>query len=251
MSKNGKRKVVLTSRDKKLFYFLFRFKTVGIVDIQRAFFKNVHYSGLTRRLRLLVKTKFIQRNVTLDGEKGIVSTFTLLPKGLIELQKAGYLISRKQLRSNYPDHDLKLLRLIGVISHFEMVNKIITENELLSLDLYQSDERLSEFIALKPDAVLMLNVKGTKFHVALEFEQNGKSAFRWKQKLIHYYQSPSVDAVFYICESPSMLNKLIEIDREIVTSEKRKIFFALSENVTSQIQKVIFINAESNTFTFN
>lgn len=230
---------------------MFRFKTVGIVDVQNEFFKNVHYSALTRRLRLLEKTKFIQKNVTFDNQKRVVSTFTLSPKGLLELQKAGILISRKQLKSNYPDHDLKLLGIVGAFLQFEMVNKIITENELLSLDKYQNDERLSEFISLKPDAVLMLNVKKVKFHVALEFEQNGKSAFRWKQKLIHYYQSPSVDAVFYICESPSILTKLIEIDREIVTSEKRKIFFALSKNVTSQIQKVTLINSESNTFTLN
>lgn len=251
VSKKGKRKVVLTQRDKKLFYFLFRFKIVDIVDVQNEFFRNVHYSALTRRLRVLESAKFIQRYVAFDDERRVISTFTLSPQGLLDLQKAGIAISRKQLKSNYPDHDLKLLKVVRAILRFEMMDKVITENELLSLDLHQHDERLSEFIALKPDAVLMLNVKGAKFHVALEFEQNGKSAIRWKQKLLHYYQSPSVDAVFYVCESLSILNKLIEIDREIATTERRKIFFALSKNVTSQTQKVTLINSASNTFTLN
>lgn len=211
----------------------------------------MHYSAITRRLRLLENARFIRRDVTLDEEKRVVSKFTLSPKGLIEIQKAGYDVIRKQLKSNYPDHDLKLLRLVRWISKFSMVNNLIMENELLSLAQYQNDERLSDFIALKPDAILMLKVKAEKFHVALEFEQNGKSVFRWKQKLVHYYQSPGIDAVFYFCESLSILNKLVEIDREITTTERRKIFFVLSESVISGSLKVTLTNSASNTFTLN
>ena len=251
MSNKNKRKVVLTGRDRKLFYYLFRYKTVSLSDVQKVFFKDAHYSATTRRLRLLERAKLIQKDVIMDDEKRIISLFSLTSKGLIELQKLGFIVTRKQLKSNYPGHDLALLKLVRSISKLKMVNKIITENELLSLELYLKDESLNEFVSLKPDAVLMLKVKNAYFSVVLEFEQNGKSASRWKQKLIQYYQSSSVDAVFYFCESQSILNKLLEIDRNIATTEKRKIFFALSSSVTSETQKVTLTNSVCNTFNLN
>lgn len=195
-------------------------------------------------MRLLEKTKFIQKSVTVNDEEKFLSTFSLAPKGLIELQKDGHLVTRKQLKSNYPEHDLKLLNLVNKLSSFEIVGQIITENELLSLELYQKDERLCDFVPLKPDALLKLSIKGNPFLVATEYELNGKSAIRWKQKLIQYYQSGNIDAVFYFCESPSVLNKLVEVDREIATTEKRKVFFALCNDVT-------LTNSTGNTFTLN
>ena len=251
MSKRSTSKFVLTDRDHKILYFLFRFKIVTIENIQRQFFSKVQYSVVTRRFRKLEKLKLVKRSAIYTKDRKTISLFTLTPLGLTKLKINGQIVTRNQIKSNYPEHDLELVKIIEVISKFTMVKQVITENELLSFDLFQNDAALSEFIDLKPDMVLKLNIKGNPFNVAFEYELHAKSASRWKQKLTNYYKSDSIDAVFYLCECSSLMNKLIAVDREIVTTEKRKIFFCLAQNINSQDQKVTLTNSLDAEFILN
>lgn len=246
-----KARFVLTDRDLKILYLLFRFKTVGLDDIGQELFKNVHYSAVTRRLRKLELLKLVKRDVTFDERKRSHSLFSLALPGLAKLKLNGHMITRNQIKSNYPDHDLRLLRIVSVLSNFDMVQEVITENELLGLDQFQKDETFREFSELKSDDVLRLNVKGHPFLVSLEYEFHAKSASRWKEKLIQYYQANSIDAVFYFCESTSMMKKLTELDREIAKAENRKVFFCCTKDLTPETKRIVLINSSGTEFILN
>lgn len=244
-----KRTLVLTERDMRILYLLFRFKTVGIEEIHREVFQNVHYSAVTRRLRKLELAKLIRRDVIWDEAKRTVSLFSLTISGLEKVRIAGNEVTRKQINSNFPQHDLKFMKLALNLLKFEMVKEIITENELLSLDLCQRDESLKDLIDLRPDGILKLNVKGHPFCMALEYEFNSKSVSRWKEKLCQYYGTQGVDAVFYFCETPSMMKKLIETDQTIAEGQERKVFFCQASKL--EFQKVTLINSQGLEFTLN
>lgn len=233
---------VLTPRDMNILNYLFRFKIAWMDHIHQEFFKDVHYSAVTRRLRKLEKAKLIGRNVMLDKAKCIRSSFELTTKGLDKLKRSGLEVNRVQLKSNYPEHDLKLLELVSVLSKFSMVTKVNTENELLN-------DAEKELVNLRPDALLKLLVKGHPFLVAIEYELNAKSIARLKDKLIDYYQTGAVDAVFYLCETQAVLNKIRVIDQELSKGQKSKVFFCLAKDALSQPEKVTFTNSQGGEFT--
>ena len=246
----GKKNFVVTDRDLKALYQMFRFKTVTTTDLHESFGK-VHYSAVTRRLRKLETLKLIRRSLTFDANKRASSLFALAPVGLNRLKTCGHPIVRNQIMSNYPEHDLRLVKLIKWLSGFKLIEKIITENELLSLTTHQEDESLKEFIDLRPDAVLLINLKGHTFKVALEYELHAKSQSRWKDKLLNYYMAGSIDAVLYFCESKTIATKICEIDREISSNRKSKVFhFTLSESYFD-LTKIVLTNSAGEEFTLN
>lgn len=247
-----KKKFVLTERDIEILYLLFRFKTVGIDEIHQEVFPNVHYSAVTRRLRKLEMAKLIRRDVIWDEAKRTVSLFSLTLLGLGKLKVAGNEIIRRQIKSNFPQHDLKFMKLALGLSKFGMVNQIITENELLGLDLYQRDESFKDITDVRPDGILKLNVKGHPFLMAVEYEFNAKSASRWREKLAQYYcTAGGIDAVFYFCETPSMMKKLMETDREIAKNQQRRVFFCHVLNADFESQKVTLVNSQGLEFVLN
>lgn len=241
---------VLTDRDMNVLNLTFRFKTVNLSDIQAWCFKETHYSAVTRRMRKLESLKLIRRNLIFNKDKRASALFELTPLGLTKIKSFGHSILRNQIRSNYPEHDLNLVKLVKWLSGLKTINSIITENELLGLEIHQNEESLREFIELKPDGVLNLNLKGHSFRVALEYELHAKSQSRWKDKLGNYYLAETIDAVLYFCATASMMKKLMEVDRELTTNRNSKMFFFLFEGPIED-QSLGLKNSKGEEFVLN
>lgn len=232
MPKNG---FVLTTRDQQILYELFRFKVMRMDDIRLSSFSEVHYSALTRRLRKLESMKLIERNVMLGDDKKFITIFSLKGQGLVKLKSMEKMISREQLKSNYIQHDLQLVRLLNSLKRLSMVSKMTTENELLGLEINHNDPRLKDFLELRPDAIATLTIKGHSFLSAIEYEHHQKSMSRWKDKLASYHLASSIDAVLYFCSTHSLMEKLISIDRECSKGLESKIFFACSDFTSDKL----------------
>lgn len=238
-------KVVLTPRDHDLFQSLFRFKVMSFEAIKTRVFDNCHYTAMTRRLRKLEAQKLISRDAFYEDGR-MVSVLGLSSKGLLQFKTDQ--IVRNQFKSNYPEHDLKLERILNRIESLKMVEEVILENELLGFERFSGDPSLKEFVDLRPDAVLKLKVRDHSFLTALEFELNSKSSGRWKDKLLDYYASGSIDAVLYVCASVSMMNKLLSIDRELNKDAQSKIYFCDSGSILEGHSRITFKNSSGGEF---
>ncbi len=236
---------VLTPRDKKLFYDLFRFKLMSLEAIHDRVFGNAHYTAMTRRLRKLETGKLISRDAYYD-EGRMISLFGLSAKGILQISLDQ--IVRNQFKSNYPEHDLKLERILYRLRSFKMIEEVILENELLGFEKFATDPVFKEFVDLRPDAVLRLKIRDHTFLVSFEYELNSKSSTRWKDKFLDYYAAGTVDAVLYVCESISMMNKMILVDRELNQTGKSKIYFCDKASIFNGNDKICFENSSGGEF---
>lgn len=238
-------KCVLTPRDKELFQNLFRFKLMSLEAIHDRVFGKAHYTAMTRRLRKLEADKMVSREAYFDYGR-MISLFGLSAKGILQIK--GEQIVRNQFKSNYPEHDLKLERILHRFEPFKMIEEIILENELLGYDKFSTDPNLKEFIDLRPDAVLRLKIRDHSFLVSFEYELNSKSSGRWKDKLLDYYAAGSIDAALYVCESTSMVNKMTAIDQEIIKDRRSKIFFCDKTSICNGQDIISFKNSTGGEF---
>lgn len=238
-------KCILTARDKELFQNLFRFKLMSSDAIHDRVFGNAHYTAMTRRLRKLESGKLISRDAFYD-DGWMISLFGLAAKGILQLHSEQ--IVRNQFKSNYPEHDLKLERILHQMESFRMIKEFILENELLGFEKFSTDPGLKEFVGLRPDAVLRLKIREHSFLVAFEYELNSKSSGRWKDKLLDYYAAGTIDAVLYICESTSMVNKMTAIDQEISRNSQSKIYFCDKSSICNGQGKIRFKNSFGGEF---
>ncbi len=236
---------VLTPRDKDLFQNLFRFKLMSLEAIHDRVFRDSHYTAMTRRIRKLERQKLVSRDAFHDGKR-MISLLGLSAKGVSHINLDQ--IVRSQFKSNYPEHDLKLERILHRLESFRMIESVILENELLGLEKYANDLALKEFVDLRPDAVLRLKIRDHSFLVSFEYELNFKSSGRWKDKLLDYYAAGTIDAVLYVCDSISMLNKMTILDQEIIKDRRSKIYFCDKASICNGQDRIIFKSSTGGEF---
>ena len=241
-------KCILTLRDNILFQNLFRFKLMGLEAIHDRVFGSCHYTAMTRRLRKLEAMKMVFRAAFYDEGK-MISLFGLSSKGLLQFKSEQ--IVRNQFKSNYPEHDLRLERILHRIESCKMIETVILQNELLGFEKFATEPGLKEFVDLRPDAVLKLKIRDHFFMAAFEYELNSKSSGRWKDKLLDYYAAGSIDAVLYVCESISMMKKMIAIDQELNRDGRSKIYFCDKISIFNGQDKINFKNSSGGEFVLS
>ena len=80
MRKKKNKRVVLNHRDRELFNYLYQVKVATAKQIRRDVFDDVSLTVIYRRLKKLIRKKYIQRIPFFDGKKNI-SAFSLSKTG--------------------------------------------------------------------------------------------------------------------------------------------------------------------------
>ena len=237
-------KVVLGTRDRELFNYLYEVKVATTSQIGRDVFKNVTKTVIYRRLKKLIDKKFLVRVSFFNGKRAI-SAFSLSKTGLrkfiLDGERDDYKI--KRCLSDSIEHDIILNDIRHLFLGLNQVEDYFSENVLtsgISLGEKEKWEQIKELKELSPDGIVLVRRNGKLFFVGVEYEHCLKYSFRYRS-LFYRYHTSRATAVFYICRDKKILKRVIR--RESECSQRRqnkKVLFATLEELFSNPKKLTF-----------
>jgi hypothetical protein len=244
-------KVELCQRDKSILLDLFYSKGLDLELILYRHFNGLDESTARKRLGRLQDGKYVTKGACIRKNK-IQIVFSISPKGLSAIQDllSGQL-TRKEVVSSNPEHDLELARIFDRISLASSLVEIKTENEIQSIVFGDYDSEYAPFRRLNTDIYFSFSHKGQEYKVAVEFERTKKESDRWAKYLLNYHLEDSVDLVFYICNDQTIEKRMKKIETDLAQKYSSKIFFCTLEEFYSNDEFAIFANTIGRTFTLN
>ncbi|MBF0363833.1 MAG: hypothetical protein HQK49_22625, partial [Oligoflexia bacterium] len=149
---------------------------------------------------------------------------------------------RLQINSDKVVHDLRLLDIQHRLKKFQVVKDYYTENHIRSNDDH-SRIVLRDFLGnINPDGVIDVELNGGRFYIPIEYENIPKSKVRYESIFLKYYINSKIDSVLYVVHEQNVLNKLVNITKNITKNFAPKIFFVLFDELISSPKEVIFKN---------
>lgn len=241
----------ITARDRDIFRFLYESKVATSRQIRARFFPKVSLTFANRRLRLLSKAGWIERAGFTENSDSLTYLLSLTDAAYRQfVRKEGVNDLRCQLRSDAVDHDVALVDIRGRLENLPMVNRLYTENLLQSCYDYAESDEFKDYVTLHSDALLEVNFQDEhRFLVPLEYEASLKSKDRCRSKLLDYYVKSDAQAVFFICGSKPVLDRMTEIEGEIGQEFRPKVYFSLLSNVINPAEKVTFTSIQGKSIT--
>jgi len=214
---------------------------MSLDQIRKYIFINCTQGVVSRRLSKLVNVNLVnRRSHFLNGKNRSLFEITDLGIKTIQSQLSGE-VRLKNYKSDSVDHDLELVDIAKRLMSMNLVKKIHYESELRS---YSEDSLETEFLpfrSLNSDLAIKLDGEDSDELVAFEYERTSKSKKRNNQKLEDYYLSTSIKAVFYICESRSVMASLIASDKSVSGRfGYSKMYFCLREEFKKQNKQIVF-----------
>lgn len=254
MGKKKKQKfLVITFRDSKLIYYLFRNKVSTVEKIYKEIFTGLHISVVRRRLILLYRFGYVQRSPLVDDEDTLKykMLYSATKKGLKACEEhIGYEFEQRSVKSGAPKHDLNLLEIQKQFLRSDSVLKWYTENELCCHPLCLSDEKLKYFSEYRIDAavqVMSANKKRQEFF-GIEYERSQKSRDRYMSKVIGPYFNNNIFGMFYICDTEAIMKQIKSCIKEHGDSDNpRHFYYILKDEVLSAKKSFIFRNDSNQT----
>lgn len=241
----------LTPKDEKLLTYLFEHKAARVDQIHRDLFSNLSLRSVYYLINDLKKHKWIGAKGVFKKDR-LVQVLHLYPKGFDLIgESLRYNFDDPVLKSDSPNHDLKLLDLVEWLKAFSMVDEIIPENILRSSSEISNDKILRVFKATRSDAYLSLKMNGLVADTAFEYEHSEKSLTRAKQKLEQYHKYKSINLVLYCVDSVSFIKKLWDLDRDICSNSRSKIYICHRKDDCFQNKNVIFKNCFGEEFSLS
>lgn len=251
MSNKKNWKVELCQRDKFILRDLFYSKGLDLELILHRHFKGLHESTARKRLGRLHDGKYVTKGACIRNNK-IQIVYYVSPKGLVTiLDLLSGQLTRKEVVSSNPEHDLELARIFDRISLASSLAEIKTENEIQSIVFGDYDSNYAPFRRLNTDIYFSFSHKERKYKVAVEFERTKKESDRWSKYLLNYHLEDSVDLVFYICNDQTIAKRMTKIETDLADKYSSKIFFCTLEEFYTNDEFVIFKNTIGRTFTLN
>ena len=246
------KRIELTERDKNFLAFLHNYKVLNTALICQFFFNNCHIKNAKKRINKLRKYGYIRSHLYTNN-KGIEERAYFLDKKGIDLVRHDSEENwmRREFESGKINHDLALAVIGEKLRSCEQVTEYQTENILRSFRPYQENSRYSGFSRMRSDAMMAVNHSETEFLVAVEYEANVKDDQRWEEKLRNYHSEPSISAVFYICETERIKNKLEQIELKIWHKTGIKLYTILNKEVISSKDIIQFKNPEGKISKLN
>lgn len=233
----------VTSRDQKLFQFLFENKVATARQVTTSLFPKVRHQNIYRRLGKLVRAGWIDKLGYFNGDQ-LQHLYCLSEHGFRQfVHQEDKNDRRLQLMSDVVEHDLALADIRIRMEALSEVKNYFTENVLQSNHDLASSKEFKPFIQLRSDAVVELILQGGKrFIVPLEYEASLKSKERCQKKLLDYYIQYEGGTALFICQSEPVLKRMVQMDREISREFKSKMYFALLADVLDVEKKMTFRN---------
>ena len=244
----GKGRAVVTERDVRIMQFAFEQRALSFEQIHRRFFELTKQPTVHYRLGRLIKDGYLSKyGQTRNGP--LIFVYGLKGKGF-DKAREGYRfeIAEPYFKSDSPLHDISLTDVRVRLEKYQMFADYISENMLQACSGLANSPEYQPFAQINSDAVLVLKGPNKKFRVALEFEASSKKGFRYRKKLMQYYLSPEIVAVFYVCRDRHIENLIRNADAEFESQFESKIYTCQEDVVHSGISPLPFTNRKNATF---
>ena len=231
----SKTNVEITSRDRKLFKYLFTNKIATNEQIRVDVFNNSSKQVVHRRLNKLISAKYLDAKYL--RTKGNRLTYFLTNKAMTNFIGFKKDIIKAHKKSYCPYHDLTLVDIKRKFLNSNIVTNYYSENTL-STGIFDNNEMIKSIRELNPDAILKVNIQGEEYYFTLEYERSQKVIRRYETLIKNYYQNPNVQAVLFICENEQIKKQVMKAEKRIVSQNEFKFFYTTLEELNS----LIFIN---------
>ncbi len=213
-SQNKKRlNPILLSKDDAILMFLWRHRIATFLALKTIFYPDVSNQQAYFNLRRLRRGQYLRVD-RLDGTKNI--TWRLDLRGFQYLA-ANHLpeLRTKGFRPQSPYHDLFVAGvLLGRWAvHRPKCVKIITEQELNSLELSFLPQELRKERERQPDGLWIFQTGKVQMAVALEVELSGKSDARYDQICSFYASQTFFEHVLWIVKDKSLAQRILDASR--------------------------------------
>lgn len=248
-------KLVLTSRDREIFKFLFQCKIATTKDIQKAFFLKKNIGTTRNRLTKLYKFGYINRNVVERRPGKWIYACYLSKEGFKEMRQASpFKIVRQELKSDAPAHDLSLVRLKLKMAGTPSIKSWYSENELQSYQDLQEHCDFEPYYKSRTDIVIDVfnNDKSKSKLFGLEYEERPKMTSRIRDKFEGYLSKDDIFRLIYVSKEQSIQDKLMTTLKEIEAhTGKDKFYFATMNEILSAQNKFTFENINGKKMEFS
>ncbi len=241
-----KRGIEIGSADEKLFRYLYGYKIAATNQIHRDIFTDYNRRSVQNRLAKMVKNHLIKRAFHYGlGHKAL---FSLADEGFKRFIMPLGRNVKKELGSKAPAHDIDLVDIRWALSQSKKLKHYYPENLITGDGLISFS--VDDFLMgdIRPDAVVEIELQGKPFHLALEYESARKYADRYKSLFRRYYNTKSIPGVLYICKSEALLNRIRDIEKNVIGDETPKIYYSDSSKWSSNEAKV-FTNLRNSSIT--
>ena len=246
MTNHRHRGLHLTGRDIEFFRLLFEYKIATTRQALRFSYPTATITRVRDRLARLAKLGFVKsKGHKLDGQ--LLNVHHLTKKGL------GFVKDRYdtgagnfKLKSDSPDHDLRLLEIGKRLEGSRHCENYITENVLQSNGGLAEDGETSAFVSGHSDAYLAAKYKGESFNVAVEYEHTPKKPSRYEAVVDGYYFTEKVDAVFYFYRAESTKRNIVAAEEKNWGDEEPKFYFCRLDGLKNA-QKKVFLKDRQGT----
>ncbi len=250
--KTRKKNVFITKRDEHIFSFLYMFKIASREQLHKKFFPNASLRVALRRLEILRQVNLI-KVIPLETETGAFrKAYSLTPRAFKEYIDPNGKCNRQELRSDAKNHDIRLGDIYLSLINYKEVTQYYPENLLQAGLTRNSKVDLTRLHDNGHDAIFLLNKKAdTYYPVAIEYEHSSKTQKRYHHFFSKVYTTSRLEAVYYICKSQAVLDKVISIDRKYYADLPVKIFYQLYDEVIKEEKSLVFFSKTSATSTIN
>ena len=218
--KGKKRGVELQTRDYVLFRYLHAVKIATYDQIARDVYPEYSLASVGNRIRKLEDNKLIGSSchrLLFHGKR----TVFLLKSSFDAFVKTGEEY-RIELRSDAPQHDLILVDIRSRFLQSKKTLKYQTENEIQTWN--------SEFRPINCDGLLTTQLGPAAVFIPIEYEGSMKKEERYEPLVKKYYQNEAFQLVAFVAENTQILQKVMNIEKEIFNWEKPKFFYRLMQD---------------------
>jgi DNA-binding Lrp family transcriptional regulator len=242
--------IVLNQKNLLILDFLFINKIATSKEFKNILFQSLSYPTMQRRLRKLVKSGHIQREVHGENLGRALYHYFLGKNGKKHLNLTNDIFKGIKFKSENPSHDLELISIREKIKQMKGVDSVFSENKIIFEIINELDLNLEAFYRLRCDGVIKIKNENNFKYAALEYESSLKSSKRYKKLFRSFYNQKNIHGVFYVCKSKSIKESLIKYENDIHESNRANIFYITLEDFYKNKNHLVFVDRLGGQFKF-
>jgi hypothetical protein len=247
--KGHRKAVTIFDRDQQMIEFLWRHRVATFRTLYTLFYKNIQMRTCYNRLDKLRRQGLIlTRGV--DGNQN--RYWGLDKRGMAYLVQAKGEIFKTMgfaPQSLNHDHFVSCVLLGDWFAKLPRGVTIITEQELLSLDLTGVAPGLQNDKGRRPDGLWRFEIGPEKKFLALEVELHTKSDTDYVEIIKSYDNHYGIQKIIWVAEGPNLIRRIFNLVQTHSTLKPRDHLFLLASEVRKDLWQTKFKNSELTAMT--
>ena len=229
-------------RDRKMLEFLWRHRVANFKTLYTLFYKNIHIRTCYNRLSQLRHKGFIKT----CGVDGTQNRFWVLDKRgmsyLIQVNGEIYKSKGFAPQSIIHDHFSSCVLLGDWLTQLPKGVSLITEQELLALDLSLVVPHLQCDKNRRPDGLWLFEIGQEKKILALEVELHAKNENDYTEIVRSYDSYYNIHKIIWVVDGASLLKKIFSVVQKHSTLKTNDHLFMLASEVKTDLWQAKFKN---------